>query len=279
MKKLFQINLLLILAVIWFGSCKKDENQIFYLGGTTPVLSADKTNVVLSADKENETAIGFKWTNPNYQFTTGLSSHDVVYTIEFNTKSDFTDPKTGVLTVSKDLFKNVTVFDLNKVLAGDMGLPFSIPATVYARVVSSIRFEGSENAKLPSNVVSFRTTPYPPPPKVEVPAEGNLWVVGDATNMGWDINIPTPYDVSLKFTKISNTLYEGTFSFKGGGAFKLVQEKGNWGSQYHKLDPGTWDKGEFRKRDSEPGFSGPPDPGNYKMTVNFQEGKYTMVKI
>lgn len=279
MKRYIQLSLLLVLTVIWFASCKKDENQIFYLGGVTPVLSADRTNVVLSADKESETAIGFKWTNPNYQFSTGLSSQDVVYSIQFNTKSDFTAPKTGILSVSKELLTNVSVFDLNKILAGDMGLPFNVAATVYARVVSSLRFEGSENAKLISNVVSFRTTPYPPPPKVELPADGNLWIVGDATNMGWDINIPAPYDASLKFTKISNTLYEGSFNFKGGGAFKLVQEKGNWGSQYHKLDPGTWDKGTFRKRDSDPGFSGPPDPGMYKMTVDFQEGTYTMVKL
>jgi hypothetical protein len=35
--------------------------------------------------------------------------------------------------------------------------------------------------------------------------------------------------------------------------------------------------GNFRMADAEPGFIGPPTPGKYKMTVDFQIGKFTVV--
>jgi hypothetical protein len=278
MKNLSKLILLLAVSAFWFAGCEKDENRNFFLGGTNPVLSANRTNVVLTPQTESEEAIRFRWTNPNYQFGTGISSHDVQYTLEFDANSNFNSPNKYQTTIAKDLAISYSVLDLNKILGNEMRLPLNQDVTIFVRVISSLRFEGATNAELISNVISFRTRPFSPPPKVEVPANGELWMVGDATNMGWNIGIPDPYRTDLKFTRISNTLYEGTFTLPGGGGFKLIQDVGNWGSQYHRV-AGTWDKGTFRKADAEPGFIGPPDPGNYKMTVDFQNGEYTMVKL
>jgi starch-binding outer membrane protein SusE/F len=278
MKNYSRILFLLTVVAFWFVGCKKDENRNFFLGGTNPVISADRVNVVLTPQTENERAIRFNWTNPNYKFGTGVSSHDVQYTLEFDVNSNFNSANKYQTTIAKDLGISYTVFDLNKILGNDMRLPLDVDVTVFVRVISSLRFEGAVNGSLPSNVISFRTRPFSPPPTVEVPVNGELWMVGDATSMGWNIGIPDPYRTNLKFSRVSNTLYEGTFALPGGGGFKLIQEVGSWGSQFHRVT-GTWESGTFRKADSEPGFIGPPTAGNYKMTVNFQDGTYTMVRL
>ena len=64
----------------------------------------------------------------------------------------------------------------------------------------------------------------------------------------------------------------------GGGNYKLIQEQGNWDTQYHMLTGGTWNSGDFEKKNSDPGFPGPPSAGTYKITVNFKTGKYTVEK-
>src|SRR4030095_10027010 len=79
-KALFYCGLLLAIE-----SCKKAENKIYFEGGTAPVLSASKTVVSLEPGSESTTAIVFNWTNPDYRFTTGLSSQDVSFTIEMDT--------------------------------------------------------------------------------------------------------------------------------------------------------------------------------------------------
>lgn len=44
------------------------------------------------------------------------------------------------------------------------------------------------------------------------------------------------------------------------------------------LAGGTWEGGDFEKKDSDPQFPGPPTSGTYKITVDFQRGKFIVVK-
>jgi hypothetical protein len=90
--------------------------------------------------------------------------------------------------------------------------------------------------------------------------------------------LANPYDGSQKFTRNSNTLFELVVAMPGGGNYKLIQEQGNWGTQYHMLTGGTWESGKLEKKDADPGFPGPPSAGTYKITVNFQDGVYNVVK-
>lgn len=259
-------------------SCKKEENIITVESGTVPVLTASATTVSLEPGQESNTALNLSWTNPEYRFTTGISSHDVTYTIEMDTVGgNFSSGVKQTIVLSKELSKRYTVGELNSILGNDMQLQLD-PRRNYnfqVRVTSSI----GSSLKLTSNVITFTAKPFAPPPKVEPPAASNLWMVGDAATSGWSNPLPGPYDVTQKFTKLSNTLYELTVALPGGGAYKLIQEQGVWGSQYHMLTGGTWEGGDFEKRDADPGFPGPPTAGNYKITVNFQVGKYSVVKL
>jgi hypothetical protein len=44
------------------------------------------------------------------------------------------------------------------------------------------------------------------------------------------------------------------------------------------MTSGTWDGGDFEKKNSDPQFPGAPSAGTYKITVDFQLGKYKVVK-
>ena len=266
-----------VAAVVVLASCKKEENRIYLEGGTPPQLTASATNITMEPGMEENTAIKLTWTNPDYKFTTGISSQDVTYTLEIDTVGgNFNSSNKYSTVVAKDLSKTFTVKELNCILGNTMLLQLN-PRRNYQlqfRVVSSI---GSA-AKLVSNAVTVTTKPFAPPPKVEPPTDGTLWVVGDAFDGGWDNPKKAPYDVTQKFTKVSNTLYELVVDFKGGGGYKLIQKQGDWGSQYHMLAGGTFESGTFEKKDSDPQFPGAPSAGRYKITVDFQLGKYTVVK-
>ncbi|HMP93069.1 MAG TPA: SusE domain-containing protein, partial [Phnomibacter sp.] len=248
-------------------------------GGTPPVLRTSTVAVTLKPGtpaEEAAEALTLSWTNPEYRFNTGISSQDVTYKLELDTSVNFNSPSKYTTSISRDLQRRYSIAELNSTLGNTMQLATDRPYIIRARITSTVGFEA---LPLVSNVVNFTATPFAPPPLVEPPAAGNLWGVGDAFNSGWSNPLPAPYDVNQKFTRISNTLYEGIFDFKGGGGFKLIQEQGVWSSQYHRIDDGgTAESGNFRKRDAEPGFIGPAAAGKYKMTVNFQTGKYTVVK-
>lgn len=266
----------LLMMVMW--SCKKDENQIFLEGGTAPALKASVTaSIPLAFASASDLAIKLNWSNPDYRFTTGISSQDVTYLLEIDTTgANFTNPNKKSVSISKELEKSFTQSEINDFLLNQLVLVPGMPHDIEIRVVATLV---NKSASLPSNTLKFTVTPYAIPPKVAVPTLGTLWVVGDASANGWANPLAAPYDVSQKFTQVSTTLYELTMPMPGGGGYKLIQENGVWGSQYHMLAGGTWEGGDFVMQDSDPQFPGPPSAGNYKITVDFQRGKFTVIKL
>lgn len=277
MKNKFSYLFSLAALLLIFAACKKEENKIYFEGGTNPTLTASTANVTLEPGQEANTAIVLNWTNPDYKFTTGVSSHDVTYTLELDTLgANFNSSKKYTTVIAKDLSKTYTVAELNGILGNTILLQLN-PRRNYTMQVRIIASIGS-SVQLTSNAISFTTKPFSPPPKVEPPTNGTLWATGDAFGSGWSNPLPSPHDVNQKFTQVSPTLYELTVNMPGGGGYKLIQEQGNWGTQYH-MTTGTWNAGDFEKRDSDPQFPGPPTAGTYKITVNFQLGKFTAVKL
>ena len=147
-------------------------------------------------------------------------------------------------------------------------------AQLEMRVIASL---GSTATNLTSNKLTFKVLPYAPPPKVPVPTAGTLWVTGSAFASGWSNPLPSPFDVSQKFTKVSDTQYELVVDMLNSGNYKLIQENGVWGTQYHKVSGDAY-SGTFEKKDSDPGFDAPAVAGKYKIVVDFQAGTYTVTK-
>ena len=119
MKKIVNQIFGLTLLIALLASCNKDENKDYYKGGTAPALTAASlAPTVLLKANENKVWNTFTWTNPNYRFTTGISSQDVVYTLQFDsTGSNFTNPNIQEMVISKDLSRAVTVKEINTAMA------------------------------------------------------------------------------------------------------------------------------------------------------------------
>lgn len=258
-----------------FASCEKKVSTVSFEGGTTPVLSASTANVTLEAGLEANTAITINWTNPNYMFSTGNSSHDVNYTLEMDTLgANFASSKKVTTIIARDLSKTYTVGELNAILGNDMVLQLNPRRnyTMQLRVTSSI----SNAVKLTSNVITFTTKPFAPPPKVVPPTNGTLWITGSAVASNWSNPLPGPYDVTQRFTQVTSTLYQLTVGMIPGGGYKLIQEQGNWSTQYSFVS-GDALSGVFFKADATQ-FNAPADAGTYKLTFDFQLGVFTAVK-
>jgi len=274
MKKIFQQLTIAISAMAIFASCSKEEDREIFLGGKAPVLSASVSGTIpLGFATENNAAVKFSWTNPDYDFASGISSQDVNYTLEIDVSGkSFNSPNKKAVSISKELSVSYTQKEFNIILS-DLQLKLNAPAAVDVRIIASL---GASATSLASNVMKFNVTPFAPPPKVPVPTAGTLWIIGDAVASSWNNPLPSPFDASQKFTKVSETLYELVANFVGGGAYKLIQENGVWGTQYHMVE-GNANGGTFEKKDADPAFVGPV-AGKYKISVDFQTGKFTVTK-
>ena len=61
--------LFVILCLMYvLAACKKDENVIYYEGGTAPVLTSSRTGTLpLSFATAKNVLLKLSWTNPEYQ--------------------------------------------------------------------------------------------------------------------------------------------------------------------------------------------------------------------
>jgi len=267
-----------------FSSCKKEESQIVFEGGSAPALAAASiTPQVLLKVNENNTANTFTWTNPNYKFSTGTSSQDVTYTLQIDTTgANFTSPHIGEKVVTKSLSAPLTVKELNTILLGTMLLQEDMPHNLEFRIKSSL---GSLTTALYSNVIKQIVTPYLDvvvtlPKDLPTPNanDGSLFLVGDATQGGWNNPVPVP---SQKFTQTSSTTYELTTTLIGGGQYLMLPKNGDWGNKYAVASntlAGLNAGGAFGANLSD-NFPGPATTGLYKIVVNFKTGQFTVTHV
>lgn len=277
MKKIVKQLFFLSLLVVLFASCKKDENKVFFEGGTSPKLTASVTSASLPlsyANKDNE-AVKLSWTNPNFQFNTGISSQDVNYQIEIDTAgANFTNPNRQTVSVSKDLSISFTQGQFNDYLLNQLQLIPGVSHNIEIRVTASL---AAKATAIKSNVLKYAVTPYAIPPKVNPPASGNLFLVGSATAGGWNNPVPVP---SQQFSQVSPTVYEITIPLTGGQEYLFLPLNGDWGHKFacKKTADQSPDGGDFGY-DFSDNFPGPIASGNYKIVVDFQRGKYTVTKL
>jgi hypothetical protein len=275
MKTTFKLSALLLLSSLWFVNCKKEETKLYYNGGTAPQLSLVEGAEVNYANAD-QTSLTLNWTNPDYNFTTGVSSLDVKYNIEIDTVgSDFTNPSMKVISISKDLTISFTASELNDIMQNDLSLVPSMEHMLEIRVISSV---GNNSAQLISNSVQFAATPYVIPPKVE-PFTYNLFITGSATDGGWMVGGGVGVPANQEFTEIDTLHYTITVHLIGGQEYLFLPVNGDWGHKYACKDkavqPATG--GDFG-RDLKDNFPGPAADGTYKIDVDFQKGKYTVTK-
>lgn len=267
----------LLSTILW--SCKKDENKIYFEGGTAPKLTASKTGTIpLSFATKDQEAIKLSWTNPDYKFTTGISSQTVNYQIEIDTTgANFTNPQKQTVNVSAELSKTFTQEVFNDYLLNQLVLKPGIPHNVEIRVKS---FLENNSATLASNVLKFVVTPYAIPPKVNPPSSGKLYITGGATPGSW-MGGGDPELVSQKFTQVSPTLYVlNSIALAGGQSYLFVPVYGDWSNKYGGVGANNTnnpDGDDFKANGGD--LISPAAGGNYKIEVDFQRGKFKLTKL
>ncbi len=273
LKKLFFIGV----GVALFASCKKDQTIETFNGGTAPALTATVSSTIpLSYVNAGLTALTFNWTNPGYQFASGVSSQDVSYLLEIDTLgANFSNPNRQTLSISKDLSVTFTQSAFNAFLLNQLVLTAGSPHTIQVRITSSINSVTA--TKLVSNLLQFTVTPYAIPPKVVPPSTAKLFLVGSATGGGWNNPVPVP---TQQFTQVSATFYTLTVALTGAQEYLFLPLNGDWSHKFacnKTASPPVETGGDFGY-DWNDNFPGPAVSGTYKIDVDFQRGKYTVTK-
>jgi starch-binding outer membrane protein SusE/F len=272
MKNIIKIlpALLLIVAVT---SCKKDENKVYFVGGNAPVVTASSTApLVLLRANENDKAIKFSWTNPNYMFSNGISSQDVTYIFEVDTTgANFKSQFKQEVAISKNLEVTFTVKELNTILT-KLNVQENILHHIEFRIKAALN--NGSNVPLFSNVLKTDITPYLDV-AVPIPPTGELYITGDGTASGWTNTPPA----NQKLNKVSNTEYNITTNFTPGFFYKFLSTQAFWQPQYGGKSATGGDLGYNMGGGSDPdAIPTPAEAGTYKVTLNFKTGKYTVEK-
>lgn len=276
MKNTIKSFVLLASLITLLVACEKEENRIFFNGGTAPILSASQTGTLpMSFVNAAQPAVALSWTNPNYSFTTGLSSHDVAYTIEIDKASaNFGSANKKVLVIAKELGYMITQSELNDIILNQLQLPVAVPHSLQMRVIAAI--SGAASSALTSNVLTFTATPYAIPPKVAPPASGKLFMVGSATVGDWGNPVPA----NQEFTRVSPMIFELTTTIRPGGSYLFLPVNGSWDAKYGFIganNTNNVDGDDFKEGGGD--MLAPGAAGTYKISVDFQRGKWSITKL
>jgi hypothetical protein len=273
----FLFSALFLTALV--SSCKKEENKVYFEGGTNPVLkSSVAAALTLTRANADNQAVVFSWSNPDYKFNTGVSSQDVSYVMQIDTTgANFMSSNLQEISIARELSKALTVKDLNtiltKLLLND-GQAYNVEFRIKATLANGLA------VPLYSNVIKLSIIPYLDV-AIPVPTTNALFITGDGTPSGWTNAPPT----AQKCVRVSLTEYNVTMSFQPGKYYKFLSNLSQWQPQYglKAASGGDATGGILALNDgtgSDPdAIPTPAIAGNYKVTLNFRSGKYTVVKL
>ena len=265
MKNLSKIGAALLVSAAFFASCEKVDDLPIYQSGTSPALTSTTPTVAPALTDSANNVVTFNWTSPKY----ATDSSTVKYTLQIDSAGkSFSNPYySKELVATKGL--SLRGDAITKLLI-DRGLQYNIAYNMDVRVISSY---ANSNEPLTSNILRVSMKAYVTPPKVRLPFAGKLFLVGDASQGGWNNPVPTP---TQEFGKIDSVTYVGVFNMNGAKEFLVLPENGNWGFKYSLASnnfPGVETGGDFNY-DQPNNFKGPATSGWFKITLDFQRGKY-----
>lgn len=266
MKLFSKIVLAVLGTMFFFTACNKVDDLPVYGAGTTPTLSVSTTTVAPAPADSLNKVIGFSWTDPKHAQDPSLYK----FILQFDVQGgDFSHA--AERTVTGTLTDSITAKELNNILLG-FGFTFNVPGNIDVRLISSY---SNNNEQLFSNTITINATPYKIPPKIELPASGTLFLVGNATAGGWSNPVPVP---TQEFSRVDETTWVGVFDLSGGNQFLILPVNGDWSHKYSVANgslPGLNNGGDFGY-DLPDNFPGPSSSGWYKIVVDFQLGKFTV---
>jgi len=128
-------------------------------------------------------------------------------------------------------------------------------------------------------VVNFQTATYTVTP-VSTTIPDNLFIVGDATDGGWNNPVPVP---SQQFTRVDAVTFGLITKLTAGGSYLLLPENGSWDQKYAVVNSSVNPMGDVfgyysgaNPSQYNTNIPAPSTTGMYQILVNFATGKYTV---
>ncbi len=266
MKNTFKLILGFLAMVAVAASCTKEgplfDNQTAGNFG----FSLEKTLLFPRAPDSNKFELQLSWNNARF----ATAFENVKYITEIDMEgNDFKNPLTKTILGSlSDSFQNKVI----NAFVLDRGTPFGEYARLQIRVTASY---SNNNDQRVSGPIPFQFRAYKIPPRVALPTTQKLFLVGNATQGGWNNPVPAP---SQEFARLSETSWGGVFFLNGGGQFLVLPQNGSWDRKYSVQNsnlPGLAEGGVFGA-DLPGNFPGPANDGFYKIVLDFQQGTFTV---
>lgn len=256
MKNWLNKSLLFVFASLTLMSCEKDEDKVFVSEGTAPALSVSENNVVLTEEEADQNALTLNWSASDFGYQAAVN-----YVLEVDMKgNDFASPVTAEL--GSDTQETFTVSRLNT-LVNRLDIQAFNPNEIEMRIRASV---SSLVGAAVSNVVSMEITPY-----LTEPPYATLYLVGDATDAGWDNG------AAIAMLRDPNDLFKFTYTGKlKPGYFKFLGKRGGWAPMYGAGENKTL---VFRETeaDTDPASIEIKTEGYKTVTVDLRNNTYDVV--
>jgi len=271
MKEMIKKYLVLLVGFLSLVACEKEEDRITLTGGNAPTLTVSSTDaIVLDKPIENYSSLQFQWSNPDYSFSNGVSTHDVNYVLQIDVAgANFSSPKMVNLAFVNTLSRSFTVKEINTALSG-LELPDYQEHTFQFRVKATL---ANGSVPLYSNVIEIPITTYL---DVVYPVPDKLFITGAATPGGWMGGGDAPL-ASQEFQKINPYTFQiASLAINASQGFLFVPVYGNWNNKYGFTGAGMTNNpagDTFRPEGND--FVSPGTAKAYKITVNFKTGRYS----
>src|SRR5690606_30803635 len=202
------ITLLVIcVAAFFLQACKKENRPPAPFPLETGELTASADVVTINPDKPGDEAMTISWAAfPNAM---------IKYTIQLS----YEGVEELVTVPSGAVSKRFNHGELNNILVDKLGMNIGSESELGLTLLAEI---SSKNESAVSKNIKIKVTPA-----ATGAAYNELWVVGDATPNGWDINNPNsmrkdPTDpFQFKFNEVLNA-----------GDFKIPVSTGDWGTDF-----------------------------------------------
>lgn len=265
MKYLSRIIVCLTIASTLIMSCKKEGALPSYATGVAPVLSSSKATIAATPADSSNNIVTISWSDPAY----ANNSASTKYVLEIDSVGrNFA--KAATVTVIGKLSKTFTGKEFNDILLG-LGFNFNVAYGIDVRVTSS--YANNNDMKV-SSILKLTATAYKVPPKVALPTSNRLFIVGGATTFNWTNS--STIDAAEEFNRVDETTWVGVFYLTAGGEYLVLPVKGDWSHKYsikNKFLTGVSDGGDFGY-DLNDNFPAPASTGWYKVTMDFQKGRF-----
>lgn len=106
----------------------------------------------------------------------------------------------------------------------------------------------------------------------------NLFIVGDATNGGWNNPVPVP---TQQFTQVSSGAFELNVALSSGKKYLLLPQNGSWDHKFAiaNADAPSVKLGGKLVADSGVDIPAPDEAGTYRISVEFINKTYKLTKL